>query len=82
MHVVKGTSTFSIHIPGPKGKRELPPVRSISQRSDPDGQSSGLDVGYGLDLQKVLRVDPQLFLQRYSMGPLLPPGFPEEGAEL
>ena len=33
-------------------------------------------------LQNVLHVAPHLFLQRSSMGPLLPSGFSEEGAEL
>ena len=44
------------------------------------GESGGLEESCGL--QKVLHVAPQLFLQRCSMGPLLPSGFSVEGAEL
>ena len=49
-------------------------LRSSKVLSVSNGQSGGLDDG--CDLQMVLLVvDPQLLLQRCSMGPLLPSGF-------
>ena len=60
----------------------LSSLSSFSPCSASVGQSGGLEEGCG-GLQKVLHVVvPQLFLQRCSMGPLLPSGFSEEGTEL
>ena len=52
----------------------------LQQCPTSNGQSGGLEESCGL--QKVLRVVPQLFLQRCSMGPLLPSGFSVEGVQL
>ena len=62
-------------------QKELYSFSAFERGPASSGQSGGVDEGCGL--QKVLRVfSLQLFLQRCSMGPLLPSCFSGEGAEL